>query len=339
MSFLEHLDELRARLMHSAIAILVIFAACWSFSPQIYNFLERPVQQVLVANRLARAQQNEKNINSQPPRENEPFFYTFEAPSVLNRQQIPAGTTIQAVVKKNDKGELSIVTADDWVVGAERIPKGSSLPATVGQSSKLLVGPEERLVIDTVPGAFNLYVRVSFYAALFFTVPYLLYQIWAFISPGLYPHERKWTWPFVFLSSVFFLLGMTFAYTIAFPRACGYLLGLSVENFRPLIKAEDYFDLITTIMLGLGLVFQIPAVTFVLARLGLVTPRLLLKIWRPAIVVIFILAAILSPTGDVPNMMVFAAPMLLLYYLSVAVAWLFGKPREIPEKTSLATRA
>lgn len=325
--------------MHSAIAILLIFIGCWFFSPQIYNFLERPVQQVLVANRLERAQENGKNINNQPPQENQPFAYTFEAPSVLNRQQIPAGTTIQAVVKKNDKGELAVVTTDDWVVGGERIPKGSVVPTTVDPSSKLLVGPEERLVIDTVPGAFNLYMRVSFYAALFFAVPYLLYQIWAFISPGLYPHERKWTWPFVLLSSVFFLLGMAFAYTIAFPRACGYLLGLSAENFRPLIKAEDYFDLITTIMLGLGLVFQIPAITFILARLGIVTPRLLLKIWRPAIVVIFILAAVLSPTGDIPNMMVFAAPMLALYYLSVGVAWMFGRPREIPEKASVPTRA
>ncbi|HEY9231050.1 MAG TPA: twin-arginine translocase subunit TatC, partial [Blastocatellia bacterium] len=95
---------------------------------------------------------------------------------------------------------------------------------------------------------------------------------------------------------------------------------------------DDYFDLIITIMLGLGIVFEIPTVTFFAARLGLVTPRLLMKVWRYAVVVIFILAAVLSPTTDVPNLLVFAAPMLLLYFLSVGIAWVFHRKRQTEEE-------
>jgi sec-independent protein translocase protein TatC len=99
-------------------------------------------------------------------------------------------------------------------------------------------------------------------------------------------------------------------------------------HFRPLVTADEYFDLIITIMLGLGVVFEIPTVTFFTARLGLVSPRMLLKVWRYAVIAIFIIAAVLSPTTDVPNLLVFAAPMLILYFLSVGIAWMFHRRRK-----------
>jgi sec-independent protein translocase protein TatC len=131
------------------------------------------------------------------------------------------------------------------------------------------------------------------------------------------------------MASLFFLLGCAFAYYIAFPRAANFLLSVAQGgNLRALVTADEYFDLIIIIMLGLGLVFEIPTITFFTSRLGLVSPAMLLKVWRYAVVVIFIVAAVLSPTTDVPNLLVFAAPMLILYFLSVGIAWVFHRRRQ-----------
>jgi sec-independent protein translocase protein TatC len=242
----------------------------------------------------------------------------------LGDVSIPAGVTIPGLVKKQG-GKLVVVTAQKWVVGNAVIPAGTELPVQLEANN-----PRERLIIDTVTGAFSLYVRVAFYAALVFAMPFLLYQVWGFISPGLYRHEKRYALPFILMGTLFFVLGAAFGYYIAFPRAALWLLELG-SGFRPLIKANEYFDLITIIMLGLGLVFQIPTITFFLARIGLVTPKKMVKPWRYIIVVIFIVAAVISPTGDIPNLLVFALPMMALYVLSIGIAWLFGKPREVSE--------
>ena len=173
---------------------------------------------------------------------------------------------------------------------------------------------------------FSLYVKVSLYAAVCVSVPFLLWQIWAFVSPGLYPHERAYVTPFIALSSISFVIGAAFAYYVIFPPAAKYLLGLG-SDFRLLLKADDYFDFIIIVMLGMGVVFQMPAITYVLARIGLITARLMIRVWKTALIVILIAAAVLSPTNDIPNMLLFAAPMLVLYLVSIFVAWIFNKPR------------
>ena len=146
------------------------------------------------------------------------------------------------------------------------------------------------------------------------------------MAPGLYPHERVYVTPFILLSSISFVLGAAFAYYVLFPPAAKYLLGVGSE-FQLLLKAADYFDFIVLIMLGMGVVFQMPAVTYVLARIGLVTAGFLVRIWKTALIVIMIAAAVLSPTADVLNMLLFAAPMIVLYAVSIFVAWIFNKPR------------
>ena len=180
--------------------------------------------------------------------------------------------------------------------------------------------------LTTALEPFSLYIKVSLYAAVCVSVPFLLLQIWGFVSPGLYPHERAYVTPFITLSSISFVLGAAFAYYVIFPPAAKYLLGLG-SDFRLLLKANDYFDFIILIMLGMGVVFQMPAITYVLARIGLVTAGFLLKIWKTALIVILIAAAVLSPTSDIANMMLFAAPMMVLYLISIFVAWIFNKPR------------
>jgi len=133
--------------------------------------------------------------------------------------------------------------------------------------------------------------------------------------------------PFVVLSSTFFLLGAATAYYIIFPPAAKYLLGLG-SDFQLLLKADEYFDFIILLMLAMGGVAQMPAITYVLARMGLVTAGWMLKVWRVAIVTILIVAAVVSPTNDVPNMLLFAAPMFVLYAISIVVAWISGRKRQ-----------
>jgi sec-independent protein translocase protein TatC len=210
--------------------------------------------------------------------------------------------------------------------GNEVIPKDVKLPIDFGKNYERLPDPDDKLIVTTVLESFALYVKVSLYTAIGLSVPFLLWQIWGFVSPGLYPHERKYLWPFVLLSSIFFLLGAATAYYLIFPPAAKYLLGLG-SDFRLLLKADDYFDFIILLMLGMGLVAQMPAITYILARLGLVTAGWMLKVWRIAVIVILVVAAVLSPTSDIPNMLLFAAPMLVLYVISIVVAAICGRKR------------
>jgi sec-independent protein translocase protein TatC len=169
-------------------------------------------------------------------------------------------------------------------------------------------------------------VTVSLYAAIALSVPFLLWHIWAFISPALYAHERSYVTPFILLSTISFVVGAAFAYYILLPPALRYLLGLA-EDFRPLLRASDYLDFVTIVLLAMGVIFQMPAVTYVLARIGLVTARFLIKSWKLALVIILVVAALVSPTGDIPNLMLFATPMMVLYGFSIGIAWVFGKKR------------
>jgi len=130
------------------------------------------------------------------------------------------------------------------------------------------------------------------------------------------------------LWSYFLFLGAEFAYSILFPPAARYLLNLSGGEFQLLLRASDYLDLITIIMLAMGLIFQMPAITYVLARIGIVSAGLLVRSWKISLVVILIVAAVVSLTGDIPNMMLFATPMMGLYVISIFIAWFFGKKRK-----------
>jgi sec-independent protein translocase protein TatC len=335
MSFLDHLDELRRRLVRSIIFVFVVFTACWFVSDYIYNFLARPVRAALAdAQRrqlpLGGITGNEAALPLSSAKENDSGRYVFADTTKLGASVIPVGTSIAARIARDAQGQLGLFTDEPIYAGGTIIPKGVRLPVDLNAQPEALPGIDDRLVVNTALEPFSLYVKVSLYAAICLSVPFLLWQIWAFVSPGLYPHERGYALPFVVLSSLFFVGGAAFAYYIIFPPAARYLLGLG-QDFRLLLKASDYFDFIIFVMLGMGLVFQMPAVTYILARIGLVTAWLLVRIWKTALVVILVAAAVISPTNDVPNMMLFAAPMLVLYVISIFVAWIFGRPRTTTE--------
>ncbi len=332
MSFLEHLDELRSRLIRSMLFVFIAAAVCWVFSDRIYAFLAVPVERA-----LAEAQRHQLPISGltgsetiQPlssVRENDFGRFIFSQETKLGTTVIPVGASVMARVSKDYQGSLGLFTEEPLIAGNTVIPKGVKLPVDLAATTQAYQGVTDKLIVTSAIEPFSLYVKVSLYAAICLSIPFLLWQIWAFVSPGLYPHERAYVTPFIALSSISFVLGAAFAYKIIFPPAARYLLGLG-HDFRLLLKANDYFDFIIIVMLGMGIVFQMPAVTYVLARIGLVTARFLVRIWKTALIVILISAAVLSPTNDIPNMLLFAAPMVVLYLVSIFVAWIFSRPRQ-----------
>ena len=238
MTFLEHLDELRVRLMHSLGALVVGTIVCWGFHERIFHFLTQPL-----------------------------------------RNAYPA---------------VKFITT----------------------------GPTE---------AFMMYMKMSFFVGIFLVAPYILYQVWAFIAPGLYAHEKAYAVPFIVAGSLFFLLGGGFGHYILFPTTFKFLYEFAGDDMQFLPKVDEYFEFYSWFLLGLGLVFQIPVIIFVLARIGLVTPGFLMRQFKFAVLVAFIVAAIVTPSADVVNQTLLALPMMGLYLLGVLVAWMFGRARRKPD--------
>ncbi|MGQ9752149.1 MAG: twin-arginine translocase subunit TatC [Thermoanaerobaculaceae bacterium] len=235
MTLLEHLEELRKRLLVSLVALLMGFLLCWNWAKPIFAFLAKPLTQFL--------------------------------------------------------------------------PDGEKLAFTG------LVDP------------FMLYVKVAALAGVFVASPVVLHQVWLFLSPALYRHERKIATLFILVTTVFFALGGFFGYAVAFPMVCKFLLDVG-RDFRQVITINEYFSMASKVILGLGLVFELPVIVLFLARLGVVTHRMLLRYFRYAVLAVFIIAAIITPTPDIATQSVFALPMIALYLFGVLVAWIFGKRPE-----------
>lgn len=332
MSFLDHLDELRKRLVRSFIIVVIAFIFCFYFSKPIYNFLAVPIIRALdeAAKKdvpVAGLNGSESILPLTSVKAGESGKYVFDRITKLGTAVVQPGATVETVAAIDNENNLSLFTNEPIFTANGVIPKGIKLPvqlnAVPGDDPNL----GEKLVVATAQEGFTLYVTVSLYSAIALSIPLLLLQVWGFISPALYAHEKAYVTPFILLSSVAFVSGAAFAYYILFPPAVRYLLGVA-DEFRPLLRATDYFDLITLIMLAMGVIFQMPAVTYVLARIGIVTAGLLAKSWKIALVIILIVAAFVSPTGDIPNLMLFALPMMVLYVFSIGIAWFFGKKRQ-----------
>ncbi|MEJ7860285.1 MAG: twin-arginine translocase subunit TatC [Pyrinomonadaceae bacterium] len=332
MSFLDHLDELRKRLVKSVIVVVIAFMLCWAVSAEIYEFLAVPGRQALSeAERreipLEGLTGDEKVYILSSLQEGEAVSYVFTRATKLGISVVSPGTSVKAKVLRDGTGNIGLFTDDLIIVGNGVLPKGIKLPADFNLQNVQEASAEERLIVTTALEGFTLYVTVSLYAAIALSVPFLLWQIWGFISPALYRHERTYVTPFIGLSTVSFITGAAFAYYILFPPALKYLLGVS-EDFRLMLGASSYLDFIILMILGMGIVFQMPAITYVLSRIGLVSAAFLIKNWKIAIIVILIVAAVVSPTPDILNLMLFAAPMMILYIISIFIAWFFGRKRQ-----------
>jgi len=332
MSFLAHLDELRKRLVNSVIIIVIFFLACWFVSDKIYNFLSVPIRKALseAARRdlpVSGLSGSEKVLAIDNLKENEEGRYIFDDSFSIGPTVVPPGTSIKAKVSRDSEGKLGLFTTEPLFTNNAIVPSGVRLPLKFDEKAIGQPNADERMTVTTALEPFTLYVTVSLYAAIAFALPLLLWQLWMFISPALYKHERSYVTPFVGLSSVSFVIGAAFAYYVLFPPAASYLLGVG-QDFKLLLKASDYLDFIIIIMLAMGLIFQMPAITYILARIGIVTAGLMVRTWKMALIVILIVAAVVSPTSDIPNMLLFAAPMIVLYIISIFIAWFFGKKRQ-----------
>jgi sec-independent protein translocase protein TatC len=235
MSFLDHLEELRKRLLISFIAVAVGFLACWAFAEPIFAILQRPLT--------------------------------------------------------------------------------SYLP------------PGDKLAYTRLTAPFFLYMKVAFFAGLFLAAPIILLQLWLFIAPGLYKKERRLAAPFIIFGSLFFILGGYFGYRFLLPATCAFFVETG-KQFKQMVTVDDYFGFASTIILATGLVFETPILIFFLARLGIVTPAFLMQKFKYAIVLSFVISAIVTPTPDIVTQAALAIPMILLYLIGVAVAYLFGKKHD-----------
>lgn len=234
MSFLEHLDELRKRLVRSALAVLLGLVVCWFFSEEILRFLLKPIEDAM--------------------------------------------------------GTLAVIR------------------------------PAE---------AFMNRVKAAFVGSIFLSLPIIVFQAWSFVAPGLFPREKRWVLPVIFTGSLLFLVGAGFCYVVAMPAAVNFLAEMG-EGYVSNITLDYAFGFATKLLLGLGLVFEMPLVVFALARLGMVSGRFLWKKIDIAVFLCFLVAAVITPTPDVMTMSLFALPMVLLYLISIGVAWVAGpkEPRE-----------
>ena len=237
MSFLEHLEELRKRLIYSVLSVVVGFFACYAFAEKIYGKMQVPIITALRNHHMS-----------------------------------------------------------------------------------------ESLVYLSPTEPFNLYIKISFLAGIFFACPVILYQVWLFISPGLYRNEKRYVVPFMISTVGLFIAGGMFGYKIAFPAALDFLIGYS-EQFKPMITIGEYTDLFLTIIIGLGAIFELPILAFFLGLMGIISPSFLWNNFRYSILIIFVIAAIVTPTTDILNMCIFAAPMILLYVVSILVVWIVHPKR------------
>lgn len=187
------------------------------------------------------------------------------------------------------------------------------------------------LIYTGLTEAFFVYMKLAFFASLIITSPFILYQIWKFISPGLLPKEKKYVVPFVLSSSLLFIGGILFGYFIVLPPAFEFFVSFNNKYLQAMISFKDYLSLFVTFLLGFGLSFELPIFIFFLTKLGIVNAKMLSKQRKYAILVIFIVAAILTPSPDALSQILMAIPLLFLYEVSIFVARFAEKKKITPE--------
>ena len=183
------------------------------------------------------------------------------------------------------------------------------------------------LQINRLMGGFMFSLKVGLLSALVLASPFVFSQVWLFVAPGLYAKEKRVVVPFVFFSTLLFGAGAVFAHFVAFPSMMRFFASYGNEYFEFFPSLDDTFAFYSKTIIGLGLVFQMPLLVYFLARFGIVTAKFMIVKFKYAVLAIFVIAALITPSADVVTQMTFAAPMLVLYVISIGVAWLFGKKR------------
>lgn len=212
----------------------------------------------------------------------------------------------------------------DWIT----VPLNDALAASAELSKKAANGT---VTTQQVAGAFFVAVKISFMGAFVGALPFVLWQIWLFVAPGLYSSEKKLAIPFVLGGTFMFAVGVLFAYYVVTPLGFKFLLIFGAQNFTPMINIEDYIGFFTHIMIGFGIAFELPVAAFLLGALGIITDRTLIDFFRYAVVIIFVAAAVLTPP-DVLSQLLMAIPLIILYGLSILIVRIVN-PEEKDEET------
>jgi sec-independent protein translocase protein TatC len=189
-----------------------------------------------------------------------------------------------------------------------------------------------QLIYTEPTEAFMLRVKIALLSGLVIGAPLIMWQVWLFIAPGLYSHEKRFAFPFVLMASLFFAGGAAFNHYVLFPMAWVFLASFTTDYMMFMPRIAPVFSLYAMLMVAMGLIFEMPAVILVLARMGLVTAGFLWRQLKYAVLIIFVLAAVITPTGDPMTQSLMAGPMLALYVVSIGLAWIFGKRRRHPEE-------
>jgi sec-independent protein translocase protein TatC len=177
-----------------------------------------------------------------------------------------------------------------------------------------------------------LYFKIIFIAGFVIAIPWLIYQLWKFVAPGLYQNEKKWVLSITFSATFSFLCGIVFSYFVMLPSMVNFAANFGSKSIDNIIDVNEYISFYTTMMLASGLVFELPILTFILTKIGLVNSRFLRKYWRHSIIVILVIAAIVTPTPDPVTQLVFAAPLIILYEISIWVAKIVEKNKKAKEQ-------
>jgi len=190
--------------------------------------------------------------------------------------------------------------------------------ALIEVGKKSLTAADGKITTSQVGGAFFVALKVSFFAALIFSIPILLWQVWLFVAPGLYANEKKMLLPFIFGGTTMFVVGVLFAYYVVTPFGFDFLITFGSFKFTPLINIEDYVGFFSKIMFGFGLAFELPVFSYFLALLGLIDDRMMKSFFKYAVIIIFIVAALLTPP-DVLTQLLMAGPLIILYGFSILI--------------------
>ncbi len=228
-----------------------------------------------------------------------------------------------------------------WALGsavayAFRVPLLAWLKAPLDRAAELNHTQVNLIVLD-ITEPFITALKVAIFGGLVLALPFIVYQAWAFIAPGLYPHERRMAGPFILIAGFSFAVGVAFAYYVLLPFAVPFLLGFLGDVVTPQISIGRYIGQILTYMTVMGLLFEMPVLAYFLARLGLLSASFLAKNWRIAVVGVIALAALITPTVDVINLALVSVPLLFLYWVSVIVAGLGERARKKTEEDDGST--